>query len=220
MKQKENDNQILAWLWARAKGKKRLIGMLVLANAIIAAASSYYVVVLKDLVDAASVGDLKKFTSNCVAAVVLVVVLWLVRFSCRYIEEYSLCELENGLKRQLFSKLLTVDYAGVTATHSGEWLNRLTSDTTVVANGMTTILPGIVDTVVRLVTSLALMVIIAPMFGIAFIVGGTVVIGGSWCLRRILKRLHRQVRAADSLRQRRDGHGGLRCGHGERPPPG
>lgn len=44
----------------------------------------------------------------------------------------------------------TGDYASVAAVHSGEWMNRLTSDTTVVAGGVTQIVPGLIGMLVRL----------------------------------------------------------------------
>ena len=53
-------------------------------------------------------------------------------------------------KHRLFSALLTGDYASVAAVHSGEWMNRLTSDTTVVAGGVTQIVPGLIGMLVRL----------------------------------------------------------------------
>ena len=35
--------------------------------------------------------------------------------------------------------------------HSGEWMNRLTSDTVVIAGGTTQIIPGMIGMVVRLI---------------------------------------------------------------------
>ena len=69
----------------------------------------------------------------------------------RFLSEYtSAAVVENRFKHRLFSALLTGDYASVAAVHSGEWMNRLTSDTTVVAGGVTQIVPGLIGMLVRL----------------------------------------------------------------------
>ena len=48
--------------------------------------------------------------------------------------------------------ILQKDFASVNAVHSGEWLNRLTNDTVVVADSYVEILPGLVGMVVKLIS--------------------------------------------------------------------
>ena len=56
------------------------------------------------------------------------------------------------------------DYASVSMVHSGEWMNRLTSDTVVVANGLTEILPGLSRMLVKLVGATAMIIVLEPKF--------------------------------------------------------
>jgi ATP-binding cassette subfamily B protein len=199
MKQKNSDKSTLLWLLARAKGKKRYIAFLMGLNTLLAISSMYFALLLSDIVDNAAAGNERAFLRYCVLMVSLVVAQFLMRMLVRHLEEYARAEVENGLKRQLFGKLLTGDYATVTATHSGEWLNRLTSDTVVVAEGVATILPGITGMVVRMVAAMALLVVFAPGFGISFILGGALVVGMTWGLRRLLKKHHQRVQATDGV---------------------
>ena len=198
MKQKNGDNNTLRWLGASAKGKKRYIGILVLISAILGAVNVLSALLLAGIIDCAVAGDWEGFRFYCVLEIIKVVVQILLAILLRYLEEYTKASLENSLKRRLFSRLLTGDYATVAAVHSGEWLTRLTSDTVVVANGMTSILPGIVGMIVRLGLSMTLMVAIAPVFGVGLILGGVVVVLFTWGLRRAMKRLHKKVQVADS----------------------
>jgi ATP-binding cassette subfamily B protein len=199
MKQKNSDKSTLLWLLARAKGKKRYIAFLMGLNTLLAISSMYFALLLSGIVDNAAAGNERAFLRYCVLMVSLVVAQFLMRMLVRHLEEYARAEVENGLKRQLFGKLLTGDYATVTATHSGEWLNRLTSDTVVVAEGVATILPGITGMVVRMVAAMALLVVFAPGFGISFILGGALVVGMTWGLRRLLKKHHQRVQATDGV---------------------
>lgn len=57
-------------------------------------------------------------------------------------EFFSKATYENAFKKRLFWELLCRDFGEVTAVHSGEWMNRLTSDSVVVAEGLATIVPS------------------------------------------------------------------------------
>lgn len=197
MKQKENDKKTLNWILARAKGRKRFVALLVLINTLLGIFGSCYALLLSGIVNNASAKNWEGFMTYCALTASLVGVQFILRVILHFLEEYTVSTLENGLKHQLFSKLLTGDYAAVTATHSGEWLNRITSDTSVVASGMMSILPGIVGMSVRFVMALAMMIMLAPVFGIGFIVGGTLIMTITWGLRRIMKKMHMRVREAD-----------------------
>lgn len=198
MKRKNGDNKTLRWLIAGAKGKKRYIAILVLLNAIMGALNVLSALLLAGIIDCAAAGDWEGFRLYCGLEIGKVVVQISLSVLLHFLDEYTKAALENGFKQRLFTKLLTGDYAAVTAVHSGEWMTRLTSDTVVAAGGMTSILPGIVGMIVRLVMSLSLMVAIAPVFGVGLIGGGIVVVLFTWGLRRAMKRLHKQVQVADS----------------------
>ena len=192
------DNRTLRWLWDRAKGKKRYVTILVLIRVVLGLLSVGYALFFSGLVDSAAAKDWDAFNGYCLVIIIQVLVQSALGIISHFLEEFTKSSLENGLKRQLFGKLLTGDYAMVTSVHSGEWLSRMTSDTVVVANSMTTILPGIVGMIVRLGASLVLLVALAPMFGVCVIVGGGAVVLMTWGLRRAMKHLHQKVQMADS----------------------
>lgn len=197
MKRKTSDKSTLIWISGVAKGKKRFVGLLTLVQMILGASSMGYALFLRGLVDNAIAGNKDGFLYYAMLMVGLVIFQFALRGISRFLEEYTRTTLENSFKQQLFRQLLTKDYASVTATHSGEWLNRFTSDAVVVADGMATILPGISGTVVRMVSAVVLLLTIVPGFGIGFIAGGTLLVAMTWGLRKMMKRLHRQVQVAD-----------------------
>lgn len=86
----------------------------------------------------------------------------------RFLSEYTSAAVENRFKHRLFSALLTGDYASVAAVHSGEWMNRLTSDTTVVAGGVTQIVPGVIGMLVRLLGAVTAILWLEPRFCTSF----------------------------------------------------
>lgn len=197
MKQNTGDKAILGWITAVAKGKKRYVGALLAVQVILGASSMGYALFLSGLVDHAVARDMEGFWRYAVLLVGLVVTQFILHTMSRFLDEYTRSSLENNYKRRLFGCLLTRDHAAVTATHSGEWLSRMTSDTVVVADAVTHILPGIAGTLVRLLSAIVLLITIAPAFGWAFVIGGPAVIGLTWLFRKFMKQLHRQVQLAD-----------------------
>lgn len=198
MKQKNGDIKTLRWLIAGAKGKKRYIFILTLLNALSGAVNVLSALLLAGIVDSAVAKDWDGFRFYCTLEAIKLVVQLVLLIVPYYLEEYTKSSLENQFKQRLFTQLLTGDYATVSAVHSGEWMTRLTSDTGIAANAMTTLLPHIAGMIVRLVLSLWLVVSIAPIFGVGMVLGGFVVVIISWGLRRIMKRLHKKVQTTDS----------------------
>ena len=197
MKHNNGDKATLAWLISVAKGKKRYVALLTLVQVIIGTSSMGYALFLSSLVNEAIDKDQSGFLYYAGLLVGLVLLQFTLRSVARFLEEYCRASLENNLKRRLFQCLLTKDYATVTATHSGEWLNRMTSDASVISNGMTSILPGLAGTLARMISSLVLLVSFAPAFGAFFIIGGVFVVLLTWGFRKLMKKLHRQVQMAD-----------------------
>ncbi len=188
---------ILRWL-GKVTGKNKLyLLLLVFTQALLGGMSVYYAVLLRNSIDKAVAKDLDGFWFFIGFAIVLVVSQILLRAVYRYFEEKSKATIENLLKRRLSIHLFYGDYEKVTATHSGEWLNRITSDTVVVTDGLVQILPGIVGMVVKMLGALLLILYYLPGFGIFLLVGGVIMIGVTYGFRRILKRLHKSIQEAD-----------------------
>lgn len=198
MKQRNGDKNTLRWLIAGAKGKKRYILILTVLNAISGAVNVLSALLLAGIVDSAVAKDWESFKFYCILEVIKLALQLILLVVPYYLEEYTKSSLENQFKKRLFTKLLTGDYATVSAVHSGEWMTRLTSDTGIVAGAMTTLLPHIAGMIVRLVLSIWLVLSIAPVFGGGMVLGGLVIVFVSWGLRRIMKRLHKKVQVADS----------------------
>lgn len=85
----------------------------------------------------------------------------------------------------------------MTKTHSGEWMNRLTSDTAIVANGMTGILPGVANMLVSMTDAAIALFWLDRRLLLILIPGGVIMLYLSYALREIIKRLHVNVRESD-----------------------
>lgn len=187
----------LRWL-SRTAGKDKLyIGLLVLTQAILGGSGVLYAVLLRDLIDAAVAHSREGMWRSAVYLVLLVLSQLLLRALSRFLREFSASSLENRFKKRLFSCLLRKDYASVTAVHSGEWMNRLTSDTAVVSKAMVNLLPNLAGMLVRLIGALAALLILEPKFAAILIPGGLLLMALTYSFRRVLKALHKRIQEAD-----------------------
>lgn len=198
MKRKGNDRAALQWMREAARGKKRFIAVLTVLQVVLGVSSSGYALLLSGVVDCAGAGEKAGFLRCAVLMAGLVAGQFVLRIILRFLDEYVRSSVENRMKSRLFEDLLTRDFAGVTATHSGDWMSRLTADASIVADGVVQILPSAAGTVVKMVVAMVLLVQYAPGFGWLFLVGGSVLISVVWVMRRQMRTLHLEVRNADS----------------------
>lgn len=196
MKRKANPGT-LGWL-LRVSGKEKWnILLLTMTQAFLGISSILFAWLLRDCVDCAVAGDRSGFAAKAAAMVVLVVMQISFRALKRFLDEFTKSGMENRFKLRLLEQLFTRDYAHVTAVHSGEWLNRLTSDTVVVAEGMATILPDMIGMSVRLTGAVVALLMLVPELGYLIIPGGILLMLFSTGFRRVLKKLHSGIQESD-----------------------
>ena len=181
----------LRWLYAVPGRKKLYILAVMAAQACYGVSGVLYALLLRRIVDTASAGDRAGVWRFLLLTGLLVLAL------IRWMNEKTKSVLENAFKSRLTDTLLRRDYLAVSAVHSGEWMNRLTSDTVVVADGYTEILPGLAGMAAKIVSALAIIIALEPLFALVLIPGGAAFLLLTWVFRKKLKRLHRAVQEAD-----------------------
>ncbi len=187
----------LRWLWT-VPGKKKLnILALIAVQALHGASGVFYALLLREVVDSATAQDRDGFWRSLALLIGLVLLQLTLRAVIRYLSEFSKSTLENVFKSRLTKTLLHRDLQEVNAIHTGEWLNRLTSDTRVVADGYVDILPGLAGMAVKLISAIVMIFALEPRFAAVLLPAGAVMTLLTWLFRRKLKTLHKRIREAD-----------------------
>lgn len=187
----------MRWLYSVPGNRKWYVVALLMLQIGVSLISVSFALVLRRLVDNATKGDSRHFWYCVIVIVVLAVVQKLCNALVRWLTERGQASIENLFKLRLLNMLMSKDYGRVSAVHSGEWMNRLTNDTVVVANGYISILPSLAGMVVRLVAAGVLLVIFDWKFAAILVPCGLVMIGLTYLFRRVLKRLHKLVQEKD-----------------------
>lgn len=190
-------NNTLKWL-SDVVGKHKInVLLLSLIQALLGGSGVVYALLLRNGIDSAAEKDRSGFVFALVSVVVLVLVQITLRAVVRWIEEHSRSAMENIFKSRLFETLLKKDYASVTGIHSGEWMNRLTSDTKVAADGMVDIFPGAVGMAVKMAGAFVMLLIIEKRFLFIILPGGAALLLLTYLFRKVLKRLHKSIQEND-----------------------
>ena len=190
-------NNAIKWLYAVPKGKKLYILALMIVQALYGGSGVLYALLLRGIVDNAAAHDKGGFWRYAVYTVLLVIGQICLQAILRRLNEFSKSTFENIFKSRLMRNILRKDFASVNAVHSGEWLNRLTNDTVVVANAYVDILPGLVGMVVKLISAVTMMIILEWRFALVLLPCGILMLIFTTAFRKVIKKLHKNVQERD-----------------------
>lgn len=198
-RQRKNNSNLTTLRWiSEVTGRKKLyVLLLCIIQIALNLGSIGYALVFKGVTDAAVDKQLHTFILWISAFAGLALFQISMGFLNRFLLEYAGATIENCFKDRLLTNIFSRNYAGVTAIHSGEWLNRMTSDTALVANDFVQIVPGFVGLLVKLIGAMVLLFILCPVFCFIIIPVGIVVGVFGYIFRKPLKQMHRKVQEAD-----------------------
>lgn len=195
--QNDQNRSTLRWLWKVTETEKWKVLGLTVSQMILSLSGVISAWILRGLINSAVAGSAGGFRFYAIGLIALSVCQLGLRAWDRYFTESVRSSLENRFKIRLFITLLRRDYSAVTAVHSGEWMNRLTSDTTVTADGCATILPQMAGMVIKLAGALVLILYLLPGIGVLLIPGGLFLLALTYAFRKVLKRLHKHIQETD-----------------------
>ena len=185
------------WLCAVPKKKKYYVVALTLMQAFAGSLGVLYALFFRNGIDSTVKKDAKNFRHYIFLIIILVFVQISVSMIIRWLRELSVAEIENTFKSRLLNKIFHKDYSSVSAIHTAEWLNRLTSDTAIVASGHVEILPGLAETFVRLFSALAMIVLMEKWLAYILIPSGIIFIMFTFLFRKVLRQLHKNIQEQD-----------------------
>ena len=193
MKNKET----LRFINENIKGCKTKIALLSICQILLGVLTVAFSFMLKFIIESIQEGSKDKLLINTIIIASIALGLILLQIFYRIYYEVSYTEIENKLKNNLFKTILNKDYQEIKKTHDEEWIHRLTSDTSVIANSILSILPSLCRMVVQLVLALAAIIYLYPIFGLSLLPFILLVILITYFMRKRLKAYHHLVQEKD-----------------------
>ncbi len=191
----------LKWLWAHTRGRFGMILVQIFCYVLNAATTVVFALLVRDVIDcAAGIINGAKQVSDLVSYAVylglLILLQLFLRFFCRYLTDRLTADLERHYQSVIYREMLKKEFGKISSYHTGELLNRLFSDVSVIADGAAGILPTVAATVTRLVCAVGVMAFLEWRFTLIFFGGGILVFLISRLYSGTLKRMHREMQEA------------------------
>lgn len=190
------DKRAINWIKGNFIGYRLLYAVLIAVSVLKGALTVFLAVAVKWTINAAERGsaDLWKYAVVLCATAALEVISQMVM---RLLQGKVRFGVEVRIKNRIFSSALGKDYAAISEYHSGDILNRISSDSAVVANGATGFVPSLALMVTRLVGALGVMAWLLPYFTLILAGCGIVVTLFALLFRKKMKTLHKSAQEAD-----------------------
>ena len=114
-----------------------------------------------------------------------------------YAAEHLRAKITAELRTRMFGKILCSDYAKIQEYHSGELLNRLTSDIQEMSVSTVSLLPAIVGMIVQCLGAIAALLTIDPLFTFIYVLCGCAFAGITAFFKKQIKKRQKEVLEVD-----------------------
>jgi ABC-type multidrug transport system fused ATPase/permease subunit len=196
---KEKSKKSLLWIY-HYTGKQ--LWWIVFLSAITGAISFGYILlalVSKQILDIAT-GDENGRLAFAIGKILGIILLQAVlNIAYCNIVIRAIGKIDISIRQGVFSGLLKKKWTAVSNFHSGEILNRFTSDVDLVVDGVVNIVPSAISLGTRLVAGMAVLFAIDWRFTIAAVIAGCFVFVASKIYSKHFKYLHKQLQQANGV---------------------
>ena len=185
------------WLKNKMRPYRASVFLLTALTVLATVISLAFAYLVRYLINSATKGSNNLlWTFSAVLLGLLLLKIFLKTIDSYYAEKLR-AKIISDLRAKTFSKILRSEYAQITGYHSGELLNRLTSDIAEIAVDTVGLMPALVGMSVQCVGSVVALLTIDPLFTILYVVCGAAFGGIAALFRKQLKKKHKEVLQAD-----------------------
>lgn len=185
--------------WIIKKARQQLLSIVIIS--IIFGGMAYLGVAVatlsRGIVDSAVNSDIGGIVFYAVILVSLTVAQLAVRIVSRVLDFNISAKLQISMKQSLFESIIRKKYEKISDIHTGELLNRITSDVSVVVSSIISIVPNLVYFIVKLVGVFVVLFAIDKTFCLVFIFGGAFMFALVLLFKSKMKALHKSAQESD-----------------------
>lgn len=197
MTKKESNKTTLKWIYARIKKYLPLITAVSVVTALSACTGVGIALVTKQIFDIATKDSKGSILFAGLILFIIIAAQVLLSAVQSFLSAYAGGKLTVNIRHYLFSVLLKKKYSSLSAYHSGDLLNRFTSDTETVVSNSVTIIPSITSIVTKIVTGIGAMLILNPCLAVIILLLGIAVPAIGRVINKRYKQLHKDCQKTE-----------------------
>lgn len=164
------------FVWISSYGKKHffaialytLVGMSSVLLGLFSSLTS------KDLVDIITGHNTGELLKTFILIIIIQLVSLLITQISNLISSLVSTKVNNSIKADMYDKIMATEWEELTVFHSGELSSRWSGDSSIVANGILTLIPNLIQVIFRVISSLILVMKYDPSFALFAIVGAPI----------------------------------------------
>ena len=195
MSRKPHINYIF-WICGKIRRRIPAIALKGFLNASVSVVSVIFALTTRSLVNCAIGGDSQGLLRYALLLMVLLSLQISGGIASNYLHINLQEDMERDFKRSILHTILRTDYSAICGHHSGDLIQRLDGDASVIYGAVNNMTSSFVSVVVSLFGAFAALLKLTPMFTVVFCGCGLFVGCVALSLRRMLKKLSREASAA------------------------
>lgn len=190
-------NKPLKWIISNSLFILPLLILLIVINMAVSACTIVFALLSKNLVDAAVVTDMNAlWRYGLVFAVVIIIEIALRVINSRMTVSFG-GRMEMRFREKIFASILGKKWSEVNRYHSGEIVNRIKSDTSVITSGIMHILPNGAMFLTRIILALAVLFTIDYQFALIICVISPLLLLFGRLYSKKMKFFHKEVQRSE-----------------------
>ena len=187
----------LRWVYARTKSFLPRVFLLAFFDMIVSLAGIALALVSKEVIDSASSSLQKQFVLSGALLFMVIALQLIANIFTMSLKVRISGKMTISLRNYMFTRLVRKNYAGIAKHHSGDLLNRFSSDVDVIVTGATNIIPSIMTILTQIIAGTTALLIMQPLLAVLVVAIGTLF---PLCGRLVSKRyryLHKAVQQTE-----------------------
>lgn len=189
--------KVFSWIFRNGKGSFLIMFAMSLLCCGQSLISLKFVSISKNLINIATGQQSGDLVNAAILLILFLLLLLIVQISVNFLNVHASSRMEIALKRHIFDIILKKEYLSITKYHSGELLNRLNSDISVIVSGIMTILPSAILFLTSIIGAFIYLFNIDNVLALIILCIGPFVFLGARLYSKKYKSLHKQCQEAD-----------------------
>ena len=192
-------NGIIKWIYKCSKKYLWMVGLLTIISMAISGSFILMAVVSKKILDIATKSTTGSIINTCIflfGIIAFQAVANIISNNCRV---RSQAKIENSMKEYLLTTLLDKEYQEIITLHSGELMNRFTSDIEIVAGGIVGFIPQIFSLFTKIIAGIWVLFTIDAKFTLIILIIGMITVVCSRLYSKKFRFLHKAVQQSQGV---------------------
>lgn len=194
---KENNTATVFWIFKRTKKYLPLVVIISIISALDALTFIALAILSKDVLDIAMGTNNKSFLTATLWLFAVIAAQLIMLVTHRYLQDYTQSKLVISMRKYLFSSISKKKFSYITNYHSGDLLNRITSDSDVVIGTVVGIIPNITSMIAKIIGGISALLILDARLALVILVLGFSVPALGRMINKKYKSMHKEVQKTE-----------------------